>query len=106
MTNSKIPLYHVSSDMTSAASLAPAHPRSRWRGETAILMYLAAGTIVIHWIAALHAAGFHRDELATLDDARHLAWGYDATRRSRRFSPASRSSSLVPRWLVFDSSPR
>jgi len=22
--------------------------------------------------------GFHRDELATLDDARHLAWGYVA----------------------------
>lgn len=64
--------------MTTTVSLAPANPRSYWRSDTAILIYLAAATVVIHWIAALHSPGFHRDELATLDDARHLAWGYVA----------------------------
>src|SRR5689334_15885861 len=34
-------------------------------------------TVALHWVAA-HWYGFHRDELATLDDARHLAWGYVA----------------------------
>src|SRR5215469_1259450 len=64
--------------MTTTASLAPANPRSFWRSETAVLIYFAAATIVIHWSAALYSPGFHRDELATLDDARHLAWGYVA----------------------------
>ena len=43
-----------------------------------MLVYIATVTVVIHWIAALYSPGFHRDELATLDDARHLAWGYVA----------------------------
>jgi len=60
------------------ASLAADRSRSFWRSETALLLYMAAVTVVIHWIAALHSPGFHRDELATLDDARHLAWGYVA----------------------------
>ena len=63
--------------MITTASLA-ANPRSFWRSETAMLLYLAGATIVIHGIAALYSPGFHRDELATLDDARHLAWGYVA----------------------------
>lgn len=63
---------------TSAAYLVPAKPRSLWSSDTALLIYLAAASIVIHWVAALHSPGFHRDELATLDDARHLAWGYVA----------------------------
>ena len=78
ITNSRMSLYHVSFDMTTTASLAPANPGSFWRSETAMLIYLAAASVVIHWIAALHSPGFHRDELATLDDARHLAWGYVA----------------------------
>jgi 4-amino-4-deoxy-L-arabinose transferase-like glycosyltransferase len=60
------------------ASLATDHSRSSWCGETALLIYIAVTTVLIHWIAALYSAGFHRDELATLDDARHLAWGYIA----------------------------
>lgn len=64
---------------SSIASLTAGRSRSRpWCSETAILLYIAAATVVIHWIAALHSSGFHRDELATLDDARHLAWGYVA----------------------------
>jgi 4-amino-4-deoxy-L-arabinose transferase-like glycosyltransferase len=64
--------------MTTTASLAPGRPHAFWRSESAVLIYMAAGTVVIHWIAALYSPGFHRDELATLDDARHLAWGYVA----------------------------
>jgi hypothetical protein len=59
-----------------SVSADPSHPS--WRSETALLLYIAAATIVIHWIAARHSPGFHRDELATLEDARHLAWGYVA----------------------------
>ena len=39
----------------------------------------AAVKVLLHlWSNGLY--GFHRDELATLDDARHLAWGYVAYR--------------------------
>jgi 4-amino-4-deoxy-L-arabinose transferase-like glycosyltransferase len=43
----------------------------------AVLTYLALATIVVHLLIG-GRYGFHRDELATLDDARHLAWGYVA----------------------------
>jgi Dolichyl-phosphate-mannose-protein mannosyltransferase len=52
-------------------------PRSFWRSDLALLIYLASSTIVVHVLVGGHY-GFHRDELATLDDARHLAWGYVA----------------------------
>ena len=43
----------------------------------AILVGLGAAVLVIHLLTG-GRYGFHRDELATLDDARHLAWGYVA----------------------------
>src|SRR5713226_3571892 len=43
----------------------------------AILLALAAAVLVVHLLTG-GRYGFHRDELATLDDARHLAWGYVA----------------------------
>jgi len=43
----------------------------------AILVGVAAAVLVIHLLTG-GRYGFHRDELATLDDARHLAWGYVA----------------------------
>ncbi|MEP6699298.1 MAG: glycosyltransferase family 39 protein [Verrucomicrobiota bacterium] len=46
-------------------------------GDVAVLIYLATATVVIHLLVG-GRYGFHRDELATLDDARHLAWGYVA----------------------------
>jgi hypothetical protein len=46
-------------------------------GDTAILVYVAALTVVVHWITG-HQYGFHRDELATLEDARQLDWGFVA----------------------------
>jgi Dolichyl-phosphate-mannose-protein mannosyltransferase len=42
-----------------------------------VLFYLAGAILLIHLLTA-GRYGFHRDELATLDDARHLAWGYVA----------------------------
>ena len=50
---------------------------SPWSSDTAVLSYVAAATVIIHLVIG-GRYGFHRDELATLDDARHLAWGYVA----------------------------
>jgi hypothetical protein len=50
---------------------------SIWTRNTAVLIYMALGTVILHTIVG-NRYGFHRDELATLDDARHLAWGYPA----------------------------
>lgn len=43
--------------------------------EPAVLVALALATVVLH-AAVGDRYGFHADELATLDDARNLAWGY------------------------------
>ena len=50
---------------------------SVWTGDTALLVYIALATVVLHLILG-NRYGWHRDELATLEDARHLAWGYPA----------------------------
>lgn len=50
---------------------------SVWTSATAVLVYMALGTVILHAIVG-NRYGFHMDELATLDDARHLAWGYPA----------------------------
>src|SRR6478672_3823752 len=41
------------------------------------LLVMAAARLLLHALTN-RQYGFHRDELATLDDARHLAWGYVA----------------------------
>src|SRR6478672_388360 len=46
-------------------------------GARAILILLALAEIVLHTLTN-GQYGFHRDELATIDDARYLAWGYAA----------------------------
>ncbi|HVI78501.1 MAG TPA: glycosyltransferase family 39 protein, partial [Candidatus Acidoferrum sp.] len=43
----------------------------------AILVGASSAVLVVHLLTG-GRYGFHRDELATLDDARHLAWGYVA----------------------------
>jgi 4-amino-4-deoxy-L-arabinose transferase-like glycosyltransferase len=48
-----------------------------WRSDIAIVIYIAAATFLTHLLTG-DRYGFHRDELATLNDARHLAWGYVA----------------------------
>src|SRR5579864_8416043 len=45
--------------------------------DVAFLVMVATATVVVHVLTG-GRYGFHRDELATLDDARHLAWGYIA----------------------------
>lgn len=47
------------------------------RAASTILIGIGAATLVAHILTG-GSYGFHRDELATLDDARHLAWGYVA----------------------------
>ena len=56
---------------------SPASRQHIWRGDAAVLVYFACATIVVHLLTG-GRYGFHRDELATLDDARHLSWGYVA----------------------------
>jgi len=47
------------------------------RADTALLLLIALGFLILH-VAAGNRYGFQRDELATLEDARHLAAGYVA----------------------------
>lgn len=47
------------------------------RTDTALLLLIALGFLILH-VAVAGRYGFHRDELATLEDARHLASGYVA----------------------------
>ena len=66
------------SRMPSAAN-GPQPTRSApiWSSDVALLIYVALSTLLVHLLFGARF-GFHRDELATLDDARHLAWGYVA----------------------------
>src|SRR5688572_28788726 len=50
---------------------------SKSRDALLWIAVFAAAKLVIHTIIN-QQYGFHRDELATLDDARHLAFGYVA----------------------------
>ncbi|MGV8931439.1 MAG: glycosyltransferase family 39 protein [Luteimonas sp.] len=47
------------------------------RIELSLLLALAIARLLLHLLTN-GQYGFHRDELAVLDDARHLAWGYVA----------------------------
>ena len=48
-----------------------------YSSDVIVLICVALATVVIHLILGSRYS-IHRDELATLDDARHLAWGYVA----------------------------
>jgi 4-amino-4-deoxy-L-arabinose transferase-like glycosyltransferase len=50
---------------------------AKLRSDTGILILLATVFVALH-VATSAPYGFHRDELATLDDARHLEWGFVA----------------------------
>ncbi len=52
-------------------------PSTTDRTGTIIILAFLASTVLAHWLAG-NGYGFQRDELQTLDDARHLAWGYVA----------------------------
>jgi hypothetical protein len=51
--------------------------KSAWLSDTALLTYIALATVIVHWVTG-HQYGFQRDELATLEDSRHLDWGFVA----------------------------
>src|SRR5712671_7190497 len=51
--------------------------REFMRSDLAVLLLLALLSVAIH-TATNGQYGFHRDELQTLDDARHLDWGFVA----------------------------
>src|SRR5277367_2275538 len=46
-----------------------------FRSDTGVLVLLAIARVVLHCLSN-GQYGFHRDELQTLDDARHLDWGF------------------------------
>lgn len=46
--------------------------------ERTNLLWLLSAAAVVFLLGSNRGYGFHRDELATLDDARHLAWGFVA----------------------------
>src|SRR5229473_3008314 len=48
-----------------------------FRSDLGVLVLLAAARLLLH-LATNGQYGFHRDELQTLDDARHLDWGFVA----------------------------
>ena len=64
-------------DARASATTAAERHGSRWTSDVAILIYMAGATVLVHFVTG-RQYGFHRDELATLDDARHLAWGFVA----------------------------
>ena len=62
-----------------------------WTSDVAVLVYIALATIVLHWFTGKRY-GLHRDQLATLEDARHLAWGRNF---GRDFATSDRSEARV-----------
>src|SRR5271157_3262651 len=48
-----------------------------WLSDTALLIYIALATVTLHLVLG-NRYGINCSELATLEDARHLAWGYPA----------------------------
>ena len=52
-------------------------PSSFLKSDLFILILLAAAKFILHLLTNSQY-GFHRDELATLHDARNLAWGFIA----------------------------
>src|SRR5215475_15909723 len=45
------------------------------KSDLAVLVLLAIASVLIHAVTN-GQYGFHRDELQTLDDARHMDWGF------------------------------
>lgn len=66
-------------DPAAAASVTYSQPpdETAEHGTMRVLFGIALATLIVHLLVG-NRYGFHRDELATLDDARHLAWGYVA----------------------------
>ncbi len=64
-------------ESASRADAAPPSWRTWLRGDVCVLVLLALARVLLQAFTN-DAYGFFRDELVTLDDARHLDWGYVA----------------------------
>jgi hypothetical protein len=61
---------------TTTSLAAPADAQaSRWASGPAIVLYIAAGKLLLHLLTAARY-GIFRDEMYYLACAQHLAWGY------------------------------
>src|ERR1700751_4290044 len=67
----------VGSPIRFSAPAPGSSDRSFWTCELTLVTSLAVSTVLVHVLTG-GRYGFQRDELATLEDARHLAWGYVA----------------------------
>src|SRR5215472_14761219 len=67
----------MAQQMDSHSPIEPLRHQFAWSSDVAILIYVALATVIVHAITG-GRFGFHRDELATLEDSRHLAWGFVA----------------------------
>jgi hypothetical protein len=80
---SEVPVASNTDPIAISETLAPPGPDHdadsalRARKDFALLVSVAAATLLVHLLAA-GRYGFNRDELSILEDARHLAWGYVA----------------------------
>lgn len=63
--------------ISNSAAIPTSPPQTQRTQLSNLVIVIAVATVVVHWFTGSHY-GFHRDELATLDDSRHLAWGYVA----------------------------
>lgn len=62
---------------TAAKGQSEAKFRGRLSSDVGLLILLALARMLLHAFTNSHY-GFHRDELATVDDSHYLAWGYVA----------------------------
>jgi hypothetical protein len=69
--------HEVEAACATASGFAPVSRPSLWSSNTALLIYMALVTVILHAVVG-NRYGWHCDELATLEDSRHLAWGYPA----------------------------
>lgn len=67
----------VPRNLTHPSAARRANSSSGDRNNFILLLSIGAATLLIHLLTASRY-GFNRDELAILEDARHLAWGYVA----------------------------
>jgi len=64
-------------EISTEQSSQPARESGPLGPDLALLSAIAVGRLLLH-IVTNRQYGFHRDELAVIDDARYLAWGYVA----------------------------
>jgi MFS family permease len=67
----------VDPSISTSSAIPTSRPETHRAQFSNLIIVIAVATVFVHWFTGSQY-GFHRDELATLDDSRHLAWGYVA----------------------------